>query len=74
MDAVKFIEGHKSYAEAMLLVLDALPMTTIIGANLALLWEMKQQSKLNCWRNGLLHTLARHGRVCFWNSIQRQSG
>ena len=27
-----------------------------------------QQNLLKKLRNGLLHTLAKHGRACFWNS------
>jgi hypothetical protein len=50
----------------MLIVLNALPITTTPEvATLAPLLDMKQQSKLGCWRNGQPHIPIKHGKVNF---------
>jgi hypothetical protein len=62
---LNLLKSDRDCVKLMFVVLNALLITTMMDANLAQLLDMTQQSKLGCWKNGLLHTLIKRGKVSF---------
>jgi hypothetical protein len=60
---LNLLKSDRDYVKRMFAVWNVLQVTAIMDANLTLPLGMTQQSKLGCWKIGLLHILLGPGSM-----------